>query len=105
MPALSVQPLVENAVKHGVTKKKDGGKVLIQTEETPEAYIIRIKDDGVGFDREHINPDGKTHIGIDNTKARLKAICGGTLEIESEAGKGTTATMTVPKKQRKREKE
>ena len=105
VPALSVQPLVENAVKHGVTKKKDGGKVLIQTEETPEAYIIRIKDDGVGFDREHINPDGKTHIGIDNTKARLKAICGGTLEIESEAGKGTTATMTVPKKQCKREKE
>ncbi|MGN1042605.1 MAG: sensor histidine kinase [Christensenellales bacterium] len=97
VPALSIQPLVENAVKHGVTKKKDGGKIVIKTEETPDSYIISVEDNGVGFDNTRPNSDGKTHIGIENTKARLKAICDGTLAIESQPGKGTTATVTLPK--------
>ena len=98
LPVLSVQPLVENAVKHGVGKKIGGGTVTIHTSESESHYIIRISDDGVGFvvggDADHNN----THVGIDNTKRRLDLMIGGDLEIESEKGKGTIASILIPKR-------
>ncbi len=97
VPALSVQPLVENAVKHGVCKKRDGGTVKIITKETSEEYIIEIRDDGVGFDINKPLSDEKSHIGVSSVRSRIEAMLGGSLEIESEVGVGTVSTLRIPK--------
>ncbi len=98
LPLLSIQPLVENAVKHGVGMKEDGGTVTIATKETDTAYEIIIKDDGVGFDTEAPKEDdGRSHVGMENTKKRLHDMCGAKVVIDSEIGKGTTATVILPK--------
>ena len=97
MPALTLQPIVENAVKYGVMQKEDGGTVTISSKETEDAYVITVVDDGVGFDPMETKPDGRTHIGISNVKERLKIMSNGTLEISNRQGEGTTATITIPK--------
>lgn len=98
LPLLSIQPLVENAVKHGVGMKEDGGAVTIATKETDTAYEVIISDDGVGFDPDAPKPDdGKTHVGMENTKKRLRDMCGAHVEITSAVGEGTTARVILPK--------
>lgn len=98
LPALSVQPLIENAVKHGVGQKIGGGTVCIHTSETADEYIIRITDDGVGFDEREYAEDDTTHVGIENTKKRLGMMMNAGLEIESKKGVGTTACIRIPKR-------
>ena len=97
LPVLTVQPIVENAVKHGTSKKRGGGKVIISTLEDKENYIIKVSDTGCGFDPEKPKNDGKRHVGIENVRQRLSNMCGGSLSIESEVGVGTVATITIPK--------
>ena len=97
VPVLSVQPIVENAVKHGTSKKRGGGKVSICSREVGDGYEIIVADTGVGFDAD-LNNIEKDSIGIRNVMQRLNNICGGTLEIESEVNKGTTVTIKIPKK-------
>ncbi|MEG2543051.1 MAG: histidine kinase, partial [Christensenellaceae bacterium] len=97
LPVLSVQPLVENAVKHGVLRRKNGGVITISTQNLDGWYEITITDDGVGFDVNQPPAEPNTHIGIQNVRDRLYSMCGGTLAIESEIGKGTTATIKIPK--------
>lgn len=97
LPVLTVQPIVENAVKHGTSKKRGGGTVTISTDEDKESYIIKIADTGCGFDPTKPQNDGKRHVGIENVRQRLFNMCGGTLSIESEIGKGTLATIIIPK--------
>ncbi len=103
LPQLSVQPLVENAVKHGVGMKKKGGTVTIATRETDEAYEVVITDDGVGFDVEATredqgkHKDGRSHVGMENTKRRIMEMCGGEVVIESTIDVGTTARLILPK--------
>ena len=104
LPQLSVQPLVENAVKHGVGMKRKGGTVTIATRETEEAYEVIITDDGVGFDVEAARDnkekekDGRSHVGMENTKRRIREMCGGEVVIESTIDVGTTARLILPKK-------
>ena len=97
LPVLTVQPIVENAVKHGTSKKRGGGKLVISTAEDAENYIVKVSDTGVGFDPSAPKNDGKSHVGIDNVKQRLSNMCGGSLIIESEIGIGTLATVRIPK--------
>lgn len=97
LPALSVQPLIENAVKHGVGQKIGGGTVTIHTSETENDYLIRITDDGVGFNIGEYANDGGTHIGIENIKKRLEMMANARLEIESMKGQGTIASILIPK--------
>ena len=99
LPPLTLQPLVENAVRHGVTKKKGGGTVTISTRETASTYLVTVHDTGNGFDPEHYTDDGKVHIGIRNVRERLERMVGGTLTIESTPETGTTATILIPKKE------
>ena len=99
LPILSIQPLVENAIQHGVSKKRGGGTVTISSYEDEDNYIICISDTGVGYDKNQIINDGKSHIGIQNVKDRLLSKVEGMLNIESEIGVGTVATVYIPKKE------
>ena len=99
LPVLTVQPLVENAVKHGITKKRGGGVLTLATREEPKSYVVTVTDTGVGFDPAHYMDDGKTHIGIENVRQRLEHMAGGTLKITSTPGSGTTAVIIIPKKE------
>lgn len=98
LPALSVQPLIENAVKHGLGKKIGGGTVCIHTIETESEYIIRIMDNGIGFVEDEYADAGTTHVGIENTRKRLEMMISARLEIESKKGEGTTASILIPKR-------
>ena len=97
VPPLTVEPLVENAVKHGVTKKRGGGTVTISTCKTDEGIRITVADTGVGFDPETYMEDGKPHVGIRNVRDRLWNMVGGSLSITS-CEDGTVAVVTIPEK-------
>lgn len=98
LPVMTIQPLVENAVKHGISKKRGGGKLTVSTVEKHDCYEIIVTDTGKGFDVQGYSYE-KNHIGINNVRQRLKNTCGGTLNITSENGKGTTAVVMIPKKE------
>lgn len=97
LPTLTLQPIVENAVRYGVSKRVNGGTVTISTQETERAFTVTVSDDGVGCDMNQTHEDGRTHIGISNVQLRLAAMCGGTLSIASTPNVGTQATITIPK--------
>lgn len=97
IPPLTLQPIAENAVRHGILRREDGGTVTIRSLETEAAYVVTVSDDGVGFNFVSDTPGGRSHVGIANVRKRLNALCGGTLNIESVPDKGTTATIIIPK--------
>ena len=98
VPMLSIQPIVENAVKHGVGMKREGGTVTIASKETETGYEIIISDDGVGFDiNAPKKDDGRSHIGMENTRKRLRDMCHAEIIITSQPGEGTTARIIIPK--------
>lgn len=97
IPSLTLQPIVENAVRHGIMKKENGGTVTIHSCETEHSFIIKVTDDGVGFLTERETAPEHSHIGIQNVKSRLHALCGGTIEIQSEPQIGTTVIISIPK--------
>ena len=98
IPTLTLQPLVENAIRYGVRKKRDGrGTVRIRTMEYSRYYKIHVIDDGPGFEEENMLDDGKSHLGIRNVRDRLNRISGGELIIDSRLGKGTDAVIILPK--------
>ncbi len=96
LPPLTIQPIAENAIRHGISMKKNGGKVKISTWEAENYYYITVEDNGKGFDVEKLK--GKdAHIGINYVKTRLRLQCDGDLIIKSEIGKGTIVTLTIKK--------
>ena len=97
IPPLTLQPLVENAVQHGILNRRQGGTVIIRTEETDEYAVVTIEDNGIGIEKakEIASLGEHTRIGIDNVRSRLKEMVGGTLDIES-SGQGTTVTIRIP---------
>lgn len=99
VPPLMIQPLVENAVKHGVTKKADGGTVKICTYEEDTHYIIEIIDDGAGFNTEST----EMHVGLQNVRSRIAAICKGDMTVKSTLGIGTRVKIEIPKKKGSRQ--
>ena len=96
IPALTVQPIVENAIKHGLMKLPKGGTINVLSYETDTEYCISVIDDGVGFDTSVLLDDRK-HIGLRNIRERLKVMVNGTLEIESTIGVGTKVLIKIPK--------
>lgn len=102
IPALTLQTIVENAVKHGIGNKEEGGTITISTKLDGDRVLVVIQDNGVGFAAKNIDElpvkeDGNTHIGISNVRNRMIEMMGGSLELFSENGVGTTVTIVVPK--------
>ncbi|UKA64072.1 sensor histidine kinase [Arthrobacter sp. FW306-04-A] len=106
IPFLSLQPLVENAVRHGLEAKEGPGHITICANDSGAFAEVTIEDDGVGIDPEHLRSvlagqaDGD-HVGLRNVDARLRQVYGDEhgLVIETAPGEGTLITMRVPKSQ------
>ena len=101
VPAMSVQPLVENAVRHGVERGAGTGRVTISAHIVGGDVELRVADDGVGIEPERLEAvlaGAGGGIGVSNVDARLRATFGEryALRIESAVREGTTAVMTVP---------
>lgn len=102
IPALTIQPLVENAIEHGIMKRMEGGEITIQVI-AYETYVeVSVEDNGVGIE-EHLlqqileeKPAGESGVGLLNTNLRLKRLFGKGLQVSSALGLGTTVTFTVP---------
>ncbi|MFV0517966.1 MAG: sensor histidine kinase [Aminipila sp.] len=100
MPILTLQPIVENAVKHGICKKMEGGTIKISTEKKGRDHIITIADNGIGFEIDKALNDGKPHIGIQNVNERLKSTVKAEMQITSLIGLGTTVKIIIPGERR-----
>ena len=96
IPALTIQPIVENAIKHGLMKLPRGGTIKVVSYETDTDYCVFVEDDGAGFDTTELL-DERKHVGLRNIRGRLAAMVNGSLEIESSEGRGTKVTITIPK--------
>lgn len=96
IPTLSVQPIVDNAVRHGIRKKIEGGSIYISTFKEKQYYVVRIADNGLGFDISCLDDTQYKCSGIMNIKSYLKVMCNGTLEINSIVGEGTEVFIKVP---------
>ena len=99
IPALTIQPIVENAIKHGLMKLPKGGTIKVVSYETDAHYCVTVEDDGAGFDATLLL-DERKHVGLRNIRGRLAAMVNGSLEIESTVGKGTKVLITIPKEVR-----
>lgn len=100
LPPLTLQPIAENAVRHGIRSNPDGsGTVTIITRELADCYEITVIDNGAGFDPgKTAESTARSHIGIQNVRERLSSLCGGTLTYQSSRDSGTVAAITLPKK-------
>jgi len=99
IPLLTVEPLVENAIRHGISKRVSGGTLTIRTSKDLENYYIQIVDDGVGFgdgEMSEYHFSNTDSVGIKNVSKRLEMMMHGKLEITSRKNVGTTATITCP---------
>lgn len=94
IPPLVLQPIVENAIKHGLLRTKKGGCVQLKTRREEKEILIEITDDGAGFDTSQPSREGA--VGISNVRFRLEYMIGGKMEIESEPEKGTRVTIRIP---------
>ena len=97
IPALTIQPLVENSIRHGVRIRKDG-RVSVTVRNKGAGHEIVIKDNGKGFDVSNVGKMEGTHIGLTNVKERVESQCGGTFTVNSVLNEGTTITMFIPEK-------
>ena len=95
IPPLTLQPIVENAVKHGIDPELDPLHISITTEEASGGVRIIVEDDGIGYAPKEGN---EPHIALNNIRERLRALCGGTLEISPREEHGTRVVVFIPNK-------
>ena len=101
IPAFMIQPIVENAVKHGLLPRISGGLIHISVKKAGEYINIKVEDNGVGMPQEKIqaiisHSDAKAGIGVKNVDKRLQKLYGQHLQIESILSKGTNVVMKIP---------
>lgn len=98
IPPLTLQPIVENAVKHGIAPKEQGGTIRISTGKNDTDYWIRVEDDGVGYCVKERAKEKKTHIGMCNVAGRVGGLCGGSVKVLSSFGEGTKVLIKIPRR-------
>ena len=100
LPPLSLQPIAENAVRHGIREKSGSGTVTIRSYRTDDTCVVEVKDDGAGFDTSILGeqePDSEhNRIALRNVSVRVEQMCQGQLTIDSAPGKGTVVTISIP---------
>ncbi len=96
VPPLVLQPVAENAVRYGIGAREKGGRIVIETSDTPFMTLIRVTDDGTGRNTMTDKQKSRQSVGLKNVRERLKTLCGGELIFESSDA-GTTVTITIPK--------
>lgn len=97
VPPLSIQPIVENAIKHGILKNIKGGTVTLKTYEKDDAYFVEVIDNGVGFDINKLDASDNKHVGLNNVKSRIASMSDGEMSVESEINKGTRVVVKFSK--------
>lgn len=96
LPPFTLQPLVENALKHGINKHNPDSMIMIRSYENKSSHIIEVSDNAT-LVKEEIRQAGEHNgVGIENVRTRLSQLCGGTLSVKQENGK-TTAVIAIPK--------
>jgi two-component system LytT family sensor kinase len=98
VPSMILQPLVENSIKHGLSRKLGAGSITIRSRRDAGRAIIEVEDDGMGFVLDRLDQPMSSGIGLANVRERLSVIYGATyqLKLTSEPGKGTRARIEVP---------
>ena len=94
IPSLSLQPVVENAIKHGVAHNAKEKIVRIITRKNDFNIFIIVEDNGAGFDVNAV--DKQSSIGLHNVEKRIEMMCDAKIEIQSEIGQGTRVTIRIP---------
>ena len=92
LPPLTLQPIVENAVKHGMDPDSDPLHISIRTRNTDSGTEIIVEDNGPGFD---LSDENKPHTALDNIRQRLEMMCDGKLDVMSRNEGGTTVIVTI----------
>ena len=97
LPPLTVQPLVENAVKHGLTKPGRKGSICVSSRYEDGCILVEVADDGIGFVTADLDKTGS--LGLRNVRYRLEHMAYATLIVESTPGQGTQAIIRIPEQQ------
>ena len=95
VPPLTLQPIVENAVKHGMDPDSAPLRICIRTRETDAGHVITVEDNGPGFAQTNMD-ESEPHIALANIQQRLEIMCGGTLTVMPREGGGTVVKITLP---------
>ena len=98
VPSMILQPLVENSIKHGLSRKVGTGTITIRSSRDNARVTVTVEDDGMGFLLERLEQPMASGIGLANVRERLRVIYGAAyqLTLESEPGKGTCARIEIP---------
>ena len=95
LPALTIQPLVENAIRHGV-RIREHGLIEVEVKKRRYGHSIVIRDNGKGFDVDAPQSPDRSHIGMNNVRDRIESMCRGQMDVKSKVGEGTTITIRLP---------
>jgi len=97
LPPMLIQPIVENAVKHGISCKMDGGTVTIRAVVAEQRLRIEITDDGIGFNPDSVDGAGRPGVGLKNVRSRIEHLAGQeSLKLDSSLGSGTKVSIEIP---------
>jgi hypothetical protein len=97
IPALSIQPLVENAVKHGIAGKQDQGFVCVKAETVAAGLRVVVEDTGIGFEQSRRRSQGGTGLGVENVRRRLALSYGSAADLQIQSSDaGTKVTLLIP---------
>jgi two-component system LytT family sensor kinase len=98
VPSMILQPLVENSIKHGLSRKVGGGRITIRTALTRGHAVIEVLDDGIGMSEDRLEHAFGGGIGLNNVNERLRTIYGAGCELRltSTPGRGTCASVEIP---------
>lgn len=98
VPSMLLQPIIENSIKHGLSRKVGGGRITIRTARHADRTLIQVDDDGLGMTTERLGEALRSGIGLSNVNERLRTIYGAscTLKLTSQIGRGTSVSIEIP---------